>query len=403
MGKKIYFHNPGLIDLGAVTTMGVSVKDEGAIGYFGTGLKFAIAVILRSGGSMTIWRGTEPHSFGVVRQEFRGKSFDVAAMDGQSLGFTTALGRDWVSWMAYRELACNAFDESGFDTDIEVKPTPNTTTIVVDCEEIYKSHHSRGDFLVLRSDKPVFENKHCQAFPIKDGGDYLFYRGVRVSTDQYRSRFRYNTLRAAELTEDRTLKYQFQGTDPIAAMWLRCENKTLLREVLSAGEDYVEHKIDWATCGESPGTAWLETVAELGRENVRIGPYVERAYERATNQSAVLPKESMHLRPDQNKALSDAVSFLTRAGFDVGSHEVIVTDRLGKGVLGRAANGKIYLAIEAFMMGDSTLAGTLLEEWIHLTRGLQDMTRPMQNWLFDALISQAKRADFLERRTGITA
>src|SRR5690606_33124931 len=120
--------------------------------------------------------------------------------------------------------------------------------------EIHRAHSARSDFLVLPCDQPVFANRHCQAFPIKSGGDYLFYRGVRVSADQYRSVFRYNTLRAAELTEDRTLKYQFQGTDPIAAMWLRCENKPLLREVLSAGEDHVEFKIDWATCGENPGS-----------------------------------------------------------------------------------------------------------------------------------------------------
>lgn len=400
MSKKIYFHNPGLIDLSAVTTLGVSVKDEGAIGYFGTGLKFAIATILRAGGSITIWRGTEPHTLGALKQDIRGQSFDVVTLDGKPLGFTTKLGRNWEAWMAYRELACNAFDEGGFDTDSEIQPAANATTIVVECDEIRKAHIDRHSFLVLPDEKPVFETKQCQAFPIKASGDFLFYRGVRVSTDQYRSLFRYNTLKTAELTEDRTLKYQFQGTDPIAAMWLRCENKALLREVLSADDQHLEHEIDWATCGETPGKAWLETVAQLGRENVRLGPYIERAYERATSKSATLPTESIPLRADQKTALSEEISFLCRAGFMVDSHEVIVTDRLGKGVLGRAANGKIYLSIEAFMMGDSTLAGTILEEWIHLTRGFEDTTRAMQNWLFDALISQAKRADFLEQKTG---
>ena len=59
----IVFQNPGLIDMAAVTTMGVSVKNDGAIGYFGTGLKFAIATILRNKCALTIHRGLEAFAF----------------------------------------------------------------------------------------------------------------------------------------------------------------------------------------------------------------------------------------------------------------------------------------------------------------------------------------------------
>ena len=47
---SIIFTNQGEIDIRAVTTFGVSVKnDNSAIGMFGTGLKYAIAIILRHG------------------------------------------------------------------------------------------------------------------------------------------------------------------------------------------------------------------------------------------------------------------------------------------------------------------------------------------------------------------
>ena len=42
----IYFSNEEPIDIKAIELMGVSIKEDGAIGYFGTGLKLAIATIL---------------------------------------------------------------------------------------------------------------------------------------------------------------------------------------------------------------------------------------------------------------------------------------------------------------------------------------------------------------------
>ena len=72
----ISFQNNGLIDIAAVTTMGVSVKEgDGAIGYFGTGLKFAIATILREGGEVTLWRGLEKHIFTATLLTVRGEDF----------------------------------------------------------------------------------------------------------------------------------------------------------------------------------------------------------------------------------------------------------------------------------------------------------------------------------------
>lgn len=44
----IIFRNKGVIDPKSITTFGVSSKENpGAIGFFGTGLKYAIAILLR--------------------------------------------------------------------------------------------------------------------------------------------------------------------------------------------------------------------------------------------------------------------------------------------------------------------------------------------------------------------
>jgi len=70
----IYFSNPGLIDLTGLKTFGLTSKAEQSdkIGRFGTGLKYAVAVILRKSGIMTIRRGSVTHVLRTVPEEFRG-------------------------------------------------------------------------------------------------------------------------------------------------------------------------------------------------------------------------------------------------------------------------------------------------------------------------------------------
>lgn len=68
----IYFSNRGLIDLDVIRTMGVNVKEnDNPIGHFGTGLKFAIATLLRTGHKVDLYRGDEKISFGCVPKVIR--------------------------------------------------------------------------------------------------------------------------------------------------------------------------------------------------------------------------------------------------------------------------------------------------------------------------------------------
>lgn len=141
----IIFSNPGLIDIRALTTLGINAKENpSAIGYFGSGAKYAIACILRWGGSITIYRGTERYSFTTVEHETRGKKFSIVCMNGNELGFVTDYGKNWQPWQVYRELWTNAMDEAGAVTEIStddlIPGMEDFTTVVVDCDEITKAH-----------------------------------------------------------------------------------------------------------------------------------------------------------------------------------------------------------------------------------------------------------------------
>lgn len=96
----ISFQNPGLIEPEAFTTFGVSAKEnDNPIGFFGTGLKYAIAIILRLGGKVEIWRGKNYYGFFPVTKEFRGNPVTYVGMshNGEAiiqLGYTTDVGKN---------------------------------------------------------------------------------------------------------------------------------------------------------------------------------------------------------------------------------------------------------------------------------------------------------------------
>lgn len=107
----IIFENLGEIDFRSISHFGINVKPgKSPIGFFGTGLKYAIAVLMRTGQKVTIYSGLSKCTIGTEESEFRGKNFNFikATVDDNpsyDIGFTTELGKMWPLWAAYRELA----------------------------------------------------------------------------------------------------------------------------------------------------------------------------------------------------------------------------------------------------------------------------------------------------------
>lgn len=388
----IVFRNKGLIDLAAVKTLGVSVKEAGAIGYFGTGVKFAIATILRGGGSVTLFRGKQEHRFGTSTEEVRGQEFEIVTLDGQPLGFTTQLGRDWRPWMAFRELACNALDEGGryyCDRDFGGPIEDDETVFLVHSEEFEDAYLNRGD--IILETPPVYANDYIE---IREGeSDHIYYRGVRVGRLSRRCRHTYNILPKVELTEDRTLKYDFEAQSYLTLGLVQCDREDLIFPALSCGEDYIEHHLSFRE-RQSPSEAFLKVSAGLrGRlDNIANANPSAMALARTLKLSTLGPQESLPLHPVEQERFERAKAFLVSAGYDVGRYPITVVEDLGEGIYGLAKEDRIFIAKAAFQKGTKEVASTLLEEYVHLRTGFSDMTRQLQTWLFDELLLQSEKA-----------
>lgn len=388
----IVFKNPGEIDPRSISTFGVSVKEgSNPIGFFGTGLKYAIAVLLRTGHKVTIYSGLNVIRFGLKNSAVRGQEFDFVTMqtnDGESteIGFTTELGKCWELWMAYREIACNCKDEGGDDSFEFAAPRPEagTTKIIVEGEGFESVYGTRHEYILEDSPAFVVGSIEVRNRP----GNHFYYRGVRVMYFNSASIYTYNDTCQLDLTEDRTVKDQWQPRYRIATAILRSDNKAFLRAVLTAKDDTLEGALDYHGWGISPSEEFLEVCGSLvGDKLTKLNLTARKVWQDATKHT-VEPKEIV-LTAVQAKSMEKALDFCSKIGFQIrGSYPIKVAESLGEGTLGLALNETIFIAERVFHLGGTKqLASTLIEEYLHLRHGWADLTRELQSFLFEKLVS----------------
>jgi hypothetical protein len=388
----IVFENPGEIDLRSISTFGVSVKEtSNPIGFFGTGLKYAIAVLLRTGHSITIYSGLRVVTFGTEMQDVRGQQFGFVTMavDGgpaTPIGFTTELGKTWDVWMAYRELACNCKDETGQSQHEFESPQPEAgTTKVVVVGEAFEIAFAQSSLYLLEDEARLTVDR----IEIRDRpGRELFYRGVRVMQFQKPALYTYNCLTKLDLTEDRTIKHSFYPVHYITGALLQCEDEEVLRNVITAGKDTFEATLDFSSHGTTPSDAFLRVAAACAADRMcKVNLSAVKVLQDTTRQE-VAPREILLTDVQQASAIK-ALAFCGKLGFHIAdAYPVKFVETLGEGVLGLAAQQTIFISERVFEIGGAKqLAATLIEEYLHLRYGYVDCTRELQNYLFEKVVS----------------
>lgn len=387
----IVFENSGEIDIRSISTFGVSVKEgDNPIGFFGTGLKYAIAVLLRTGHKVTVHSGRSVVRFGVQQDAVRGKAFDFVTMavDGREpepIGFTTELGKQWQLWMAFREIACNCKDEGGAGryTKTAPAPEPGSTHLIVEGEDFEAVFADSHRFIL--ADAPAFTVGATEVRNRRSG--YLFYRGVRVMDLPMPSLFTYNLNTKITLTEDRTVKYSWEATNRIAQAILQAKDRRFIHDCITADDTMLEGDLDLHGRGYDPSPEFLETVGKaLADKMCKVNPTAMRVWKDATKQEIAL--QEIKLTRVQQASMDRAVAFCKRMGYVIQTYPVKVVESLGDGALGLAQDGTIYIAQRVFEIGGAKqLASTLIEEYLHLRHGWKDCTRELQNYLFEKLVS----------------
>jgi len=373
----IYFGTPGPLDPRAVLTFGLSAKEtENPIGYFGTGLKYALAILAREGARVTI-NGVPIRK---IPSTFRGKAFDELALGELKLPFTTELGKNWKLWMAFRELYSNTLDERGAISD---RPVQFETIIAVDSSAFEELYHRRFEFFIRPERKPLYSNDVLEIYEGETNS--VFLKGIKVFETAKHCNFTYNFLRKLTLSEERTADY-FSITNHAGTGLAACTNKAILRKVLIAGSQDFEHHFNYS-------------IYELFSKEFREAAVAHRTHQDLNpNLIAVLQNWRVNelnvddhegWTPKQQEMLRVASDYLAEAGYSL--PQIYRCNSFGETVLGRAHKGCIWLTDGAFASGPRDLLNTLLHEHLHIASGHADETRAFEDYIVEEILVQIDR------------
>ena len=382
----LVFKTKGEIDRRSITTFGVSVKEkEHPIGIFGTGLKYAIAVILRLKGRITIYSGMNELKFGTKAEIIRGKTFHIITLNGKCTTWTTNLGAKWVAWEGLRELYCNSIDEREYliASDVEPKKEKGYTSIVVECPAIEEAWAKRDKYFIDPEKKRLAANNDIEVLAGQD--NYVYYKGIRIAPIYTASAYTYNLLRNVELTEDRTMKEWYRANAYVSSGVMKLTDKVMIRNILTCGPDYYEHQLNFMST-----LKWTKEFFQVAENVVKFKQKCNESlfFFLLENSSKVLD-ETLE---ENNDVLEEAIKFCKLIGYPVDAFKIIPVHTLG-GNLGMAIPESkiIYVSSEAFRLGLKQVTITILEEYLHLQYGLDDMTRRMQDFLVTEIVTLGAR------------
>ena len=382
--NTIYLENDGIIDLSAITTFGVNVKEsDNPFGFFGTGMKYALAILLRENHKITIYAGEEKHEFTTVEKIIREKPFNIICLDGRELGFTLDLGKTWEMWQAYRELYCNTLDEKGIVTTDSCEPAAGRTLIVVEGKEFFECHLKR-DAIILRSTAKYQE----VSVDIHEGSSHHMHMNtIRVRDMANPSIFTYNLTSKVDLTEDRTIKYDFEPDGIIRRAVLHGENVEFITAFITAPAETYEQGLNCDN-GDQPGDVFMEIVKNIDFKDI-TNTSVLSLYKKHTEKNKV--PAPVVMTDIEKTQLQLAISFCNDLGYEVEKHTINVTDGLNPNTLGAVYLKEIYLSRRVFQQGTKQVAATLLEEHMHIEYKYHDNTYRFQTYLFDVIITLGER------------
>lgn len=398
----ICFSNPGEIDIEAVTVLGASVKQGASpIGYFGTGLKYAIAVLLREGCSIEIWSGEKRYCFVAKQKVIRGEPFQLVyilggAFSPRQLGFTTDFGRNWKLEHIYRELWSNAKDEQGrveeHQDDALLTGMAGMTYIVVRGEAFVETHRQRDKFILSPQKKLVGKTEELEIY--EGESDVAFYRGIAALKLEKPSLFTYNITRQLVLTEDRTISGGSFWLDLLVKDWTKSQaDEAQVLRVVTAPEGTYDQTL-YFDSGRAFSPAFETTVRKVVHENAPLNPTVGELFF-SKNPKEELRYHEVKLSQEEANELANAIRRLAAWGFDYERYNffVKVVETIGSGTIARV-NGKRECVLGRKALADPDLLDqALVEEFIHLRDEVNDNSRAMQNVLFREIIRLGRKVN----------
>lgn len=430
--RYLVVRNPGEIEEEAIRLLGVSSKrGTSSIGQFGTGNKYAIATLLRTGHSLGVHSGGKKWEFRLDRGMFRGAEYsEVVLVQGQKrtkLGFAQELGLQWQVEDALRELFSNAFDEGEMEYTITVgEPSPKKghtqwwISLSPEAEDFYSKVHK----WFRQGEEALDEGPGWKILPtMRDGVGRIYRRGVlALELGPSQSSIWDWDFTDLEVKEDRRAD-RWKVEQEIATVYqkggLTKERKQELLRQLGIAKELLEERSISSWRGLHP--SWLEaldgkivlspTVAAQWLADVRVqktphlllpdnwaSPLLELG---AKGVDAVVGKAGLRSHPlIPREQLTEKERENLRVGIETlrrwdlwKDWNVEPYDSQDKPLLGYALLDEQVIGVSRQSLAtEESALRTLLEEATHLLTGFKDNTRELENYLFERWLEQLRKA-----------
>lgn len=406
------FVNEGEVPVNAFKLLGASTKRgvDGKIGYFGSGLKYSLAVLLREGVSFRIFSGEKEIKVGTRKTKFAEKNIDVITINGEKTSITLDAGVDWELWFALREIYSNTLDENGkmyARTENSPQPESGRTKIFICIDDALKEIMDNWSEYFSNTRKPLFEND-CYRILEKNNSNSLtiFRRGIRAYTNRKESIFDYD-IDKLEINESRVAKYDFRARQSCAEALACCDNEEVIKKFIIANNDkYTEKEGDFWTylfdswdSHHSFSDTWLKIL-----EDKRIVPYEYGGFYGITSNTVLLPEklckhlykkfgdklqvlglskeQYIILEKKSTKLIEPYMRRLDKVGFGFPMKDVRWARFKDKNVLGQFDKGLVLISEQlSSPISETDLLKVLFEEVAHAKSGYSDNTRHFQDYL----------------------
>lgn len=259
----IEISNKGEIDTNGLHLMGVSDKrGQEKIGFFGSGNKYSMALLLRENIPFKIFSGTSEIKIETEPVMFRGQLFEQIVVDGQKTSLTTSMGPDWETWFAIREIYCNAVDEGEEILRVtkEIKPQKGRTYVYIELTPELGEFFKNIKSYILTNHKPIDSvDTHYGKIELIDKMNNCFvcYRkNIRIYPENERDCLYWYNFSNIEINESRTYKYEYQIKEQIASFFTVTNNREVILNLLNNWRGKFEGSLYWRSVYDSFSEEW---------------------------------------------------------------------------------------------------------------------------------------------------
>ena len=427
--------NKGEIPINSFVLMGATTKrdDSTKIGHFGSGLKYAIAVLMREKIPFRVFSGEKEVKFTTRPEKLGDLEFDLIKVNNKRTSLTTSMGPDWEPWFAIREIYSNALDagEAGLSLGTKGEGEKGSTTFLIESTEKmtelmenwtkYFADKRTGD---IYKNVPEGKRAFTSVFEAEAESLLVYRKGIRAhynTNDDMPSLYHYN-MDNIEINESRVVKSDWGLKYTLSTSWGRGASMemvgTLIRTMQEPSKKYFEHRLPW----EYATTFNINWERVIGNK-VLVPTESAGAYINGLNKEKieflVIPDALMVAIDKYFPSIKTIHNYKREDGSDISIRELTKEEdallqvvreffaksypkthkvpvkikyfRNGK-ILGEAKDKMVFLAEELFRRGPDVLASTFLEEMIHIKTGFRDCERPMQTYLFEELMHYMKES-----------